>query len=706
MRKFILGFILFFAGICLGDSLILPTVFSDHMVLQQGKTLPVWGTSTPGAGVTVEFAGQTQSTVTSADGTWRVDLAPLPASATPRTMTVRSGDQRLAVQDILVGEVWLCSGQSNMAWPMERTEDAEAAIAAADFPQIRLYHTPTAFTPKPKEMIPSVWKICSPDTVKTFSGTAYYFGKKLHEDLKVPVGLILSALGGTGIDPWTAPDGYEGLDRLQEEYQQTQTLPDPLPPGRDTRQIPSVLFNGMIAAHIPYAIQGAIWYQGEHDHREWNLYVDKTRALLNGWRKLWGYEFPFYLVQIAPKNYPDDDLSLFWEAQAQIVREIPKTGMAVISDSATLDNVHPPCKVVPGSRLALLAEANTYGMNVVSTGPVFQTLGKLDGKLNVTFSSADGLTTRDGKTPDWFELVGKDGSFKPADAEIEGNRVILSSPEIREPVGVRFAWSKLAKPNLMNAAGLPAWPFRAGELPEDSGTPAAALVPAAGAAPAAPSAKVITAAPSPAELPEMNGFRMVYQLNIPENATYVSAPNYDVDNSASDRKPFTKVAYLLELQKAGEEVRYAFVSMDRFTDDLKKIGLPVASSNARFMQLVTNLTVRSNVEGIVSCTDSDGGNIEFFPGNYGGPNTEKIPGASSSKHDFGDAPSDKIPGYGCMQVHNWKEKQTVFAINHWGMRGPVDIGIGNSPASGKALDWTFSANASDYILRRLSVFVK
>jgi sialate O-acetylesterase len=362
--------------------------------------------------------------------------------------------------------------------------------------------------------------------------------------------------------------------------------------------------------------------------------------------------------------------------------------------------------VVPGSRLALLAEANTYGMNVVSTGPVFQTLGKLDGKLNVTFSSADGLTTRDGKTPDWFELVGKDGSFKPADAEIEGNRVILSSPEIREPVGVRFAWSKLAKPNLMNAAGLPAWPFRAGELPEDSGTPAAALVPAAGAAPAAPSAKVITAAPSPAELPEMNGFRMVYQLNIPENATYVSAPNYDVDNSASDRKPFTKVAYLLELQKAGEEVRYAFVSMDRFTDDLKKIGLPVASSNARFMQLVTNLTVRSNVEGIVSCTDSDGGNIEFFPGNYGGPNTEKIPGASSSKHDFGDAPSDKIPGYGCMQVHNWKEKQTVFAINHWGMRGPVDIGIGNSPASGKALDWTFSANASDYILRRLSVFVK
>jgi sialate O-acetylesterase len=194
------------------------------------------------------------------------------------------------------------------------------------------------------------------------------------------------------------------------------------------------------------------------------LDVDKTRALLAGWHELWGYDFPFYFVQIAPYQYgsePDTRLPEFWEAQAEIVKTIPKTGMAVVTDCTLLNDIHPTNKEAPGTRLALLAEANTYGMDVVSTGPVFQSLEKKGDKLTVKFDSAKGLTTRDGKAPDWFEIAGADGIFKSATAKIKGDRVILSSPDIAEPTAMRFGWGKLAAPNLMNAAGLPCGAFRA-----------------------------------------------------------------------------------------------------------------------------------------------------------------------------------------------------------------------------------------------------
>jgi sialate O-acetylesterase len=225
----------------------------------------------------------------------------------------------------------------------------------------------------------------------------------------------------------------------------------------------------MIYGHIPFAIRGAIWYQGESSFQDGMLYLDKTKAMLNGWRKLWGYDFPFYFVQIAPFGYPDDKtdvLPRFWEAESEIVKTIPKTGMAVISDFTALHNIHPPNKEIPGTRLALLAEANDYGMKVVSTGPVFQSVEKQGSKLKVVFGSAVGLATRDGKDPDWFEVAGKDGIFKKAETKIDGNAVIAQSSEVAEPVAVRFAWNKLAVPNLINGAGLPTAAFRAGDLPK------------------------------------------------------------------------------------------------------------------------------------------------------------------------------------------------------------------------------------------------
>lgn len=687
MIKRLVLFIAILSNCGLAAELSLPSVFSDHMVLQRERAVPVWGKADPGTKVTVSFAGQTKTATADTEGKWRVDIEKLSASAESRTLTVRAGDKQIVFQDVLVGEVWLCSGQSNMKFVMCKTVDATTAIAAANYPQIRLFNTPQVPVAKPKETIDAKWEVCTPETITNFSGVAYYFGRKLHKDLNVPVGLLESAWGGTRIEPWTPPCGFEGINTLSDIREQAQKLTS-LP--KVTQGNPSALYNGMIYAHIPFAIRGAIWYQGEANRRDGMLYVDKTQALLNGWRKLWGYDFPFYFVQIAPYQYGDDSpdiLPAFWEAEAAIVKTIPKTGMAVIYDYATTNDIHPPNKEIPGTRLALIAEANDYGMKIVSTGPVFQTLEKQGGKLKVIFSSAAGLATRDGKAPDWFEVAGKDGVFKKAEAKIDGAAVVVQSGEVSEPVAVRFAWHKLAMPNLVNGAGLPAAAFRAGDLP----VPAAA-------------APVVY---EPVKLPpEANGYRMIYQLIIPENASYAKeAPRYAIDNSDKDNVPFSKVAYYLELEKKDGTKQSVFAAMDRFTDSLKKIGVPVNSCGARFMQTVSNLTVRSSVPGVISCTDSDGGNIEFWPGNYGLTNQQNIPNASPTQFDFGDARVDKVPGYGCMQIHNWKEKQTVMAFNHWGgTPGPADIGIGNAPKGNP--DWTFSKNSTDYTVRRLTVLVK
>lgn len=724
IKKCCILFLSFLAAIPCFAELNLPSVFSEHMVLQREQPVPVWGTADAGASVTVEFASQKKTVTADRNGKWRTDLSPLTASAESRTFTVRSGDKEVVFQDVLVGEVWLCSGQSNMQWFMQNTVDAAAVMAAANHPEIRLYDTPRVSTEDPQEIINSQWTACTSETIKTFSAVAYYFGRKLHQDLDVPVGLLLSAWGGTRIEPWTPPCGFEGIKSLTSIHQQVQkTLPTsmlykksmtdyqadiagwiaeaekamqsecyisapPVFPAEliltGNQQTPTKLYNGMLHAHIPFAIRGAIWYQGESNRGDGMLYLDKTKALLNGWRKLWGYEFPFYFVQIAPFQYGDENpevLARFWEAEAEIVKTISQTGMAVVSDATTLNNIHPPNKEVPGTRLALLAEANDYGMDVVSTGPVFQTLEKQGHALKIVFESAKGLTTRDGKAPDWFEVAGKDGAFKKADAQIKGHSVIVQSVEVAEPLAVRFAWHKLAIPNLINGAGLPTAAFRAGDLPKPAN-------------------------PAVGRVPEAAGYRVVYQLDVPTVANYAKGlPKYSIDNSAKDIAPFSKVAYFLELEKKDGTKQYAFAAMDRFAEDLKKVGVPANATGGRFMQKVSNLTVRSNVAGVTSCTDSDGGNIEFWPGNYGAENAKKIPGASSALHDFGDITSDKIPGYGCMQVHNWKAKQTIFAFNRWGSGAtPGDVGIGNS--SGKTRDWTFTSNAGEFSHRRLTIMVK
>lgn len=469
-------------------ALQLPTIFTDHMVLQSGQKIPVWGEGNPGETINVLFADQSKSTTVDASGKWRVDLDPLEVSFEPSTLHAYTEEVEVIIKDVLVGEVWLCSGQSNMQWSLLKSENGHEVIAEADKPFIRLYNTPRKVSDDPLKVIKSSWKVCHPKTVKNFSAVAYYFGSKLQEELKVPVGLVLSAWGGTRIEPWTPPSGFEGIESLSEIYNsigkklpdpsesnENKTTPSPKHPKKISRskerQSPTKLYNGMLHAHIPFAIKGAIWYQGESNHADGELYIDKTRALLNGWRKLWGYDFPFYFVQIAPFNYgkknkqtPPGMLPEFWEAQANIVKKIPKTGMAVISDHATLDDIHPPNKLVPGTRLALLALANTYGKDIVSTGPVFKKMERSGELLKIHFDSSKGLATRDGKSPDWFEIAGEGGVFRKADARIVNESVFLESKNVPKPVAVRFAWDQLAVPNLINGAGLPASAFRAGDL--------------------------------------------------------------------------------------------------------------------------------------------------------------------------------------------------------------------------------------------------
>lgn len=465
--RMLLAMFLISGSVCMAE-LFLPTVFSDHMILQREQPVPVWGIAAAGTAVTVEFAGQTKTTVTDSSKHWETVLDPMPADSKPRNLVVRSPIGNREFSDVLVGEVWFCAGQSNMQMSFVKQRpngpvcgQAEAEIAAANYPQIRLYNTPRTVSFHPVEKINAQWCICTPKNVKTFSACAYFFGRKLHQDLNVPVGLLLCAWGNTRIEGWVPPCGFESVEALADVYRQTQNLTEC---SEVNAQTPGAIYNGMFAAHIPFAIRGAIWYQGENNRWDGMRYVDKTRALLNGWRKLWGTEFPFYFVQIGAFDYKNKNpemLPLFWEAQSEIVKVIPNTGMAVITDVSTLDDIHPPNKKDPGIRLALLAEAKTYGMDAICTGPVFQALEKQERRLKVVFSSAVGLTTRDGKAPDWFEIAGENGVFKPAGAEIEENSVILGSPDISDPVLMRFAWNGLAQPNLVNEAGLPVSAFRA-----------------------------------------------------------------------------------------------------------------------------------------------------------------------------------------------------------------------------------------------------
>lgn len=454
----------------------LPNVIDSNMVLQRDAPLPIWGWADPGEKVTVSISGNEATTTADDNGDWSVRLAAMSVGG-PHEMTVK-GNNEIVLNNILVGEVWVCSGQSNMQWSTNRADNAEDEIAAANFPKIRLFNIPRVPAGTPQADVEAEWTECTPETVPGFSAVAYFFGRELHQELDVPIGLIETAWGGTRIEPWTTLDGFRSVPEVasladdaeakHEEYVKTlEELPEdaeqPKHPLED-RQASTGLYNGMVYPIVPFAIRGAIWYQGESNRADGSLYQHKMAALINGWRHAWNQgEFPFLFVQLAPYRYNGeaDLLPQIWEAQA-LTLWMPNTGMAVTTDIGNLDDIHPTNKQDVGKRLALWALARTYGQDdLVFSGPLYKSMKVEGDSVRIRFKeTGDGLESRDGEPLTWFEIAGEDKKFVEAEATIDGDTVVVHSDEVDEPAAVRFGWHQEAEPNLVNSAGLPASPFR------------------------------------------------------------------------------------------------------------------------------------------------------------------------------------------------------------------------------------------------------
>jgi len=473
-----------------------PVIFSDHMVLQRERPVAIWGTAAADERVTVEFAGQTKTAKASADGKWRVDLDAMPASKESRTLTIRATNT-LTLSDVLVGEVWFCSGQSNMEKQLgprkgqKPADNYEEATRQANHPLLRLYQVPHYSKPSDK-ILGLRWVPCTPETVAAteFSAAGYYFGAELLRELDVPIGLIHSSYGGTMIEAWTPREAFERTPEL------TPLLTKPYHAWVKGVQA-TELFGSMVAPYVPYTLRGFLWYQGESNLMagETAAYTLKLRTLIESWRAYWNQPAaPFYYVLIAPFRYSPRDkdpaqltaeaLPLFWEAQAAVVKTVPHTGFIVTTDIGNVKDIHPTNKRDVGLRLASLALAETYAKaNAAPQSPRLFASKISEQKIALTFAHVGtGLKSRDGKPLDSFLIAGDDKKFVPAEATLDGTDIIVvSSPVVAKPVAVRFAWSETANPNLVNSAGLPAVPFRTDAWPINYERPA----PAAPAEPAA-----------------------------------------------------------------------------------------------------------------------------------------------------------------------------------------------------------------------------
>ena len=440
----------------------LATVFGDNMVLQRDKELPIWGTAEPGTKVTVELFDQTATATADKDGRWMARLKPLSAGG-PHDLHV-NGDGSAVVHNVLIGEVWICSGQSNMEFPLQRANNAEKEIAVAGDSQLRLLRVARKRSEQPVSTFEGTWQLCTPRTVPEFSAVAYFFGRHLREHLDVPVGLIESAWGGTPAEHWTTPASFEADPTLLETSSHTHA--------QQVMQQRSSLYNGMIAPLVPMAMRGVIWYQGESNVPMATYYQRLFSGMIRGWRDAWGQgDFAFLYVQIAPWNYggikgwPRNGCPLVREAQLKTLA-LPNTGMAVTMDIGNVDDIHPRDKQDVGTRLGLAARAVAYGEDCVYSGPIYKSLEIHDDKAVIRFDHADGgLVAADGPLRT-FEIAAEPGKFVPAEATIDGNTVIVHSDKVAKPVAVRFAWQDVALPNLFNGHHLPASPFRTDDWEE------------------------------------------------------------------------------------------------------------------------------------------------------------------------------------------------------------------------------------------------
>ncbi len=444
----------------------LATVFADHMVLQRGRAVPVWGTAAAGEQIAVSIGKRTRSTKADEAGRWKVTLEAMPAGG-PHQLVVRATNT-LKVTDVLVGEVWLASGQSNMAMAVRRCRDVKAEQAAADFPKIRMFTVKRSAKLMPQADCQGQWQVCSPQTVGGFSGTAYFFGRRLHAELGVPVGLINSSWGGTAIEAWTSLGVQKQDSRLAPVF-----APWKGKPGAN-RNKPANLYNGMIEPLIGYGIRGAIWYQGERNSKSVSaarLYRHQLPLLISDWRKRWGQggpeNFPFFWVQLPnfKARQADPNRVTSWAVMResmQLALRQPATGMAVTIDVGEARNIHPKNKQDVGHRLAQAALAVAYRKELVPMGPLMRSVTIEDSRVRVQFDHVGEKLVVRGKQQvvQGFALAGPDKVFHPAAARVEGKTVVIESKEVPDPIAVRYAFADNPEVNLYNSANIPAAPFR------------------------------------------------------------------------------------------------------------------------------------------------------------------------------------------------------------------------------------------------------
>ncbi len=683
------------------------TPFADNMVLQRGVAVPVWGTAAPGERVTVEFAGQRKSAAASAKGTWAVKLDPMSASKENRVMKVSGTSNTEEIRNVLVGEVWFASGQSNMDCPIwgwnPHYRDRKGAMMTGMMrrPYIRFSRTPLQWSATPKRDYKAKWWDYSPESFKSCgdmpSAVAFYYALELYGALEIPVGFIDSSWGGTNIDAWTPRSGYENHPLLAEtaSFPVTDKWDDSMRKGVISwaNQQPTALWNGMVAAFAPFAIKGFIWYQGCHNAGEAGLYCEKMHALYDGWSK----EFrnpglKLYFVQLAPFGQSWYDIQL---AQRKFAAEEKNAALIVTCDIGNVSDIHPNDKETVGQRLALHALRRDYGFEgLVDDAPEVKSW-KVNGsgEFEIEFSDARRLYVYD---PDWkqlkgFEIAGADGRFREAkvmnkvdpEGQVHGGTLRVAAEGVDKPRRLRYLYRHPYRGALYSVdSALPVGPFELDAREPMDGR------------------KSLAKMGDALKIKELAGFRKLFVHDIPDGWKSAKDAGYSFDGTSKAGR-FSRVAYVLELEDDKGSVDWVVATMDAFSQSPAELGVP-AVSRASFQRKAVNLTVRTNRLGLDDRDASDGGFVEFTFRNYSGGCAFGGIGGDGGAYDFNDTLADD-GGYGCLQIHDWKTRETILAYNRF-EGGVPDVGIGTN-RDGQP-DWTFTGNAGDYRARRLTVLVK
>ncbi|MFH6936601.1 sialate O-acetylesterase [Flavobacterium sp. FlaQc-30] len=498
-NKILLLLLVLSAKISLSAQVKLPALVSDNMVLQQNTKVNLWGWASPNEKINIQlgWSNLPVNVTADAEGNWKTTVETPKGGETAYDIIIEASN-KITLKNILIGEVWLCSGQSNMFFPVGREEGTwktgvknyDEEVKKAVFPNIRLFTVALNASAKPLEDVTGSWKICSPESIKTFSAVAYFFGRDLYQKLNVPIGLLSTSWGGTKAEAWTAQSVLEEdvafLSILQEDARNEKVYQEKLEayylaltneriasaanapksqlkkPKKEPNKTSYVLYNAMLHPLVNYTIKGAIWYQGESNSGKAYLYRSLFPTMVKSWREEWKQgEFPFYYVQITPHKGQNAEIR---EAQLMSLKTIPSSGMVVTTDVGDAQNIHPIDKQTVGYRLALIARAKTYGENkLVYSGPIFNHMKIKKQKVQLFFDYADSGLKKTGDTLKEFEIAGNDQVFYPAEAKIEGKTIVVTSPKVKEPAAVRFAWKAVPEPNLFNNENLPASPFRTDE---------------------------------------------------------------------------------------------------------------------------------------------------------------------------------------------------------------------------------------------------